>query len=42
MDKPKTKHNYHFEAIKSEAIQYPEKDLKLHPYFIGLWLGDGL
>lgn len=41
LDKPKTKHKYHFEAIKSEAIQYPKKDLKLHPYFIGLWLGDG-
>ena len=23
------------------SVEYPEKDLKLHPYFMGLWLGDG-
>lgn len=26
---------------KSSAIQYSEKDLKLDPYFLGYWLGDG-
>ena len=41
LDSTKTNQKYHYEAIRSEAIEYPKKDLKLHPYFIGAWLGDG-
>lgn len=41
LDTSKTNQKYFYEALKSEAIQYPKKELKLHPYFIGLWLGDG-
>lgn len=41
LDSSKTNQNFHYEALSSKSIQYPEKDLKLHPYFIGLWLGDG-
>lgn len=41
LDASKTNQKYFYEALKSEAIQYPKKELKLHPYFIGLWLGDG-
>jgi hypothetical protein len=29
------------QAVKSPAIEYSKKEYKLHPYFIGLWLGDG-
>lgn len=34
-------YNYKYEALKARAIPYKEKNLKIHPYFIGLWLGDG-
>jgi len=30
-----------YEAVQSEGIEYPEANQVLHPYFIGLWLGDG-
>lgn len=36
---PGTKNLY--ECVKSCAIEYNKKEQKLHPYFIGLWLGDG-
>ena len=25
----------------TEPLQFPERDLALHPYFVGCWLGDG-
>lgn len=31
----------YIELIDKNLINYPEKDLVLDPYFIGLWLGDG-
>jgi len=41
LDSSKTNQNFHYEALSSNAINYSEQNLKLHPYFIGLWLGDG-
>lgn len=29
-------------CLFKETVHYPEKDLKLEPYYIGLWLGDGV
>jgi len=28
-------------GIKNQTISYPKSELKLNPYFLGLWLGDG-
>lgn len=33
--------NKRYESVKSTLIEYDKKELKLDPYFIGLWLGDG-
>lgn len=30
-----------FRGWKAEKIDYPEQDLPVEPYFLGLWLGDG-
>jgi len=30
-----------YQLLRSGAVEYQEKDLKWHPYFLGLWLGDG-
>lgn len=27
--------------LRCEALQYPEQILPVHPYYLGLWLGDG-
>lgn len=38
------KHNivYNFSLPLTKPVNYPEKELPLEPYFLGLWLGDGL
>lgn len=37
-----TKNKYkNYSIRKSLPIQYEEKELELHPYILGLWLGDG-
>ena len=33
--------NAKYRGVTAVPIEYDKKDLKLHPYFIGLWLGDG-
>lgn len=30
-----------YSSVDSELINYPRRELKLHPYFMGLWCGDG-
>lgn len=30
-----------YKGYKSNLIEFPEKELKIDPYFLGLWLGDG-
>lgn len=35
---PKFKSNYKGYKV---AVEFPERPLPLHPYFLGLWLGDG-
>lgn len=37
---PKYKQEY-FKTIKSSGVTFSEKEYRLDPYFIGLWLGDG-
>lgn len=32
---------YRYKIPLNKAIQYPEKDFKIHPYIIGAFLGDG-
>lgn len=32
---------YRFSVPANPVIQYPEAEQTLHPYFLGLWLGDG-
>lgn len=32
---------YRFRVPLTEPLQYEKKDFKLHPYILGLWLGDG-
>lgn len=34
-----TEYKYH--VPKVSAVVYPEKPVKIHPYVLGLWLGDG-
>lgn len=31
----------HFRGYRAGVIQYPERDVAVDPYFLGLWLGDG-
>src|SRR4030042_5574367 len=31
----------HFRGYRAGLIEYQEKDEKVDPYFLGLWLGDG-
>ncbi len=33
---------YFYRVHVSKALQYPEKELLIHPYALGVWLGDGL
>lgn len=35
-------HEVKFSVPTAGAIQYPEQDLPIHPYILGLWLGDGI
>ena len=35
-------HRYKFQIDRTGALEFPEVDLPLPPYFIGAWLGDGL
>jgi len=30
-----------YKGYKANLIEFPEKELKIDPYFLGLWLGDG-
>ena len=30
-----------FKLTKTDGIEFPEQDLSIHPYILGLWLGDG-
>jgi hypothetical protein len=41
LDIPEEKRKANYQAVKSDCINYKEKNLELDPYFIGLWLGDG-
>ena len=34
-------HEYYYSIPNNNAVEYEHKDLKLDPYFLGLWLGDG-
>jgi len=36
---PKKKHL--FKSFKSEGVDYPHRKLPIHPYILGVWLGDG-
>jgi len=29
-------------GVRGDCVQWPEKDVKLDPYLLGLWLGDGM
>lgn len=33
---------YNFSIPLAKPVNYPEKDLPIEPYFLGLWLGDGI
>lgn len=33
---------YKYRVQLSGAVEYPEKDLKIDPYVLGVWLGDGI
>lgn len=32
---------YHYQVDHNVCVEFPERDLLLHPYFFGAWLGDG-
>jgi replicative DNA helicase len=31
----------HFRGYKCESLPFPEQEVKIDPYFLGVWLGDG-
>ena len=41
MHKKHWKHARRFALLESEPLQLPEAELPIHPYVLGLWLGDG-
>jgi len=41
--KPHTsgRNEYRYRVPMNNAVEYPERDLPIHPYLLGAWLGDG-
>ena len=37
----KVKNEYKYRIQKNNPIKYQEKELPIHPYLLGIWLGDG-
>jgi hypothetical protein len=39
--KGKRGHRYAYQVDENKTVHFGEKTLKVHPYFLGVWLGDG-